>query len=592
MASSPIEQAHGVGPRGMMAPWASAVVQQFEVTPSLLQDATNLFVQQLREGLAQDGTSLLQVPSYVTKLPDGSEKGTCLAVDLGGTNLRVCSVELRGDSTYSVAKTKAAIPVALMTAPSYKVLFRFVAQQVEGFLLGARPEGVEEWPWPERVREWRGVLASREDVTSKLRQKHAYPLGFTFSFTFDQHAIDRGTLLFWTKAFTIKDAVGRDPCAMLQEALDEQGLPLVVAALANDTVGTLAARAYSAGASARRGNGAKTGTCSGTLLGAIFGTGTNGAYMERLENITKLHSQEQFADPERRRGRLQALNTEWGGFDSKLEVLPVTRYDAALDRNSANPKDQHFEKRISGMYLGEIMRLVLVDGCGPGGGLEGLRVPPTSRLFVPNSIDSSFLSALVSDRTAGLDSARGEIEGVLGVSHVATADAEAIGLVAEAIGRRAARLSAVAVAGVVTQSGRGSQGDQTAAGAAWGVLASLGVFRAVLLGIARRLASWLGLDVIGRPATSSLPRQDDNEDGTDSSSSSSSGGGGEEIDIGVDGSLFEHFPGFEGNMRAALREMSGIGKMAEQRVRMSMAKDGSSVGAALIAWTVAQSQCS
>lgn len=546
------------------------------------------------EGLARDGTSLLQVPSYVTKLPDGSEKGTCLAIDLGGTNLRVSSVELRGDSTYSVAKTKAAIPASLMAAPSYKDLFRFVAEHVEEFLLGGQPEGVEQWQWPERIIEWRNLLEA-QDVTGELPREHAHPLGFTFSFTFDQHAIDRGTLLHWTKAFTIKDAVGRDPCAMLQEALDEQRLPLVVTALANDTVGTLAARAYSASSlHPRRRDGAKTGPSGvGTLMGAIFGTGTNGAYMERLENITKLHSHEQFADQERRRGQFQALNTEWGGFDGKLEVLPVTPYDATLDRESANPDDQHFEKRISGMYLGEILRLVLVERCGPGGGLEGVRVPPTSRLFVPNSIDSSFLSALVSDRTAGLDSARGEIQSVLGVGDVTVADAEAIRAVAEAIGRRAARLSAIAVAGIVIQSGRASQGSQATASAAWGVLASFGVFRAAFLGIVRRLAFWLGFAPIGSPAVPSLspPARDNSgsHQGQEDSTESSTGG---EIDIGVDGSLFEHFPGFEDNMRAALREIPAIGLGVEQRITMGTAKDGSSVGAALIAWTVGQSRWS
>ncbi|KLU85294.1 hypothetical protein MAPG_04322 [Magnaporthiopsis poae ATCC 64411] len=572
MASSSTQRAHGVQPR-VPAPWVFAVVREFEVTPSLLQDATNLFVQQLREGLAQDGSSLLQVPSYVTKLPDGSEKGTCLAIDLGGTNLRVCSVELRGDSMYSVAKTKAAIPVSLMAAQSYKDLFRFVAEHVEEFLLGGQPDGVEDWHWPERIQEWRNLLEA-QDVTGEFAREHAHPLGFTFSFTFDQHAIDRGTLLHWTKAFTIKDAVGRDPCAMLQEALDEQRLPLVVTALVNDTVGTLAARAYSAGS-------------LGTLLGAIFGTGTNGAYMERLESITKLHSQDQFADPEQRRGQFQALNTEWGGFDGKLEVLPVTPYDAALDRESANPDDQHFEKRISGMYLGEILRLVLVERCGPGGGLEGLRVPPTSRLFVPNSIDSSFLSALVSDRTAGLDSARGEIQSALSVSDVTVADAEPIRAVAEAIGRRAARLSAIAVAGIVIQSGRANQGNQAAASAAWGILTSFGLFRAAFLGIVRRFAFWMGFAPAGSPAVPppSLSARDNGFSQEDSTESST-------IDIGVDGSLFEHFPGFEDNMRAALREIPAIGLGVEQKIRMGTAKDGSSVGAALIAWTVGKSRCS
>ena len=67
--------------------------------------------------------------------------------------------------------------------------------------------------------------------------------------------------------------MNKDPAAILQKDLDEIYLPLVVMALTNDTVDTLAACAY-----------IKPGS-SGPLLGI----GTNGAYIEPLSNITKLH---------------------------------------------------------------------------------------------------------------------------------------------------------------------------------------------------------------------------------------------------------------------------------------------------------------
>lgn len=54
------------------------------------------------------------------------------------------------------------------------------------------------------------------------------------------------------------------------------------------------------------------------------------------------------------------INTEWGalGEQGTLDFV-VTEYDRAIDDNSINPKKQIFEKMISGMYMGELARLVL-----------------------------------------------------------------------------------------------------------------------------------------------------------------------------------------------------------------------------------------
>ncbi|CCF42304.1 hexokinase [Colletotrichum higginsianum] len=538
---------------------ARRIAHDFDFPAEDVRRATLHFLRQLNEGLQQDGTSLCQIPSFVTNLPNGSEKGVCMAIDLGGTNLRVCSVNLKGDSTYSLTQSKAVIPRHLMTAPTYRDLFRFIALQTKAFLAEHHPSDLEAW----------SRVLKEGSVTDEERQKHCKSLGFTFSFTFDQHAINKGTLLYWTKSFDIADAVGRDPCAMLQEALDEQHLPLLVTALANDTVGTLAARAYTSPGR------------SGNVVGAIFGTGTNGAYMERVSRITKLHSRKEFRNSGP--GAVMALNTEWGGFDSKLEVLPTTKYDRELDRDSVNPDDQHFEKRVSGMYLGEILRRILLDLIHSRPGLLELEVSETSLIHVPDSIDSSLLSSVVKDETPDLEHARHEIARVLGAAHVSTGDARAIKILSEAIGRRSARLSSVAIAGVALQSGAlGPRVVEQPLAPSWSL--GINILTPILYGVQslwKLLASWLHVKI-----RVTVPK------GVSASSFGSleglraavSDGEGEVVDIGVDGSLIEHFPNFELHIREALRGIPELGGRGDEMIRIGMARDGSGVGAALIAW--------
>ncbi|KAG9249457.1 glucokinase [Emericellopsis atlantica] len=544
---------------------AKAVAREFHVSSETIETGTGHFVKQLSEGLLADGTTLLQVPSYVTNLPNGTEKGVCLAIDLGGTNLRVCSVELHGDSTHTLTQSKAAVPAALMTAKTYRDLFGFIARHTEAFM---------EEHMPGTLDSWRRIVKDGQ-VTDELRRQRLHPLGFTFSFTFDQHAIDKGRLMYWTKAFNIDDAVGRDPCAMLQEALDELHLPLLVTALVNDTVGTLAARAY---ASPGR---------SETLLGAIFGTGTNGAYVEKMTNIKKLHSQPGFADPGQ--AAFMVLNTEWGGFDKELSVLPTTKYDETLDRASVNPRDQHYEKRISGLYLGELLRRVILAEMQSPTPCFSLSAQSHSRLHIPYSIDSSFLSVIIGDQSPTLERAREEISKVLSVRQVSVSDAAALQVIAEAIGRRAARLSAIAIAGVVVQSGR--LGSTTLMmGASQRMVLTRPSFL-VRLWSDCRMALGAFVSCVHHSFHPERVKSDSVSQEASSDLSYNSDKGKEYvsqemdiIDIGVDGSLFEFFPGFEGHIRTALREIPAIGPLGEERIQMGTAPDGSGVGAALIAW--------
>ena len=51
----------------------------------------------------------------------------------------------------------------------------------------------------------------------------------------------------------------------------------------------------------------------GGILGAIFGTGTNGAYVEDVKNIKKLNPNALKTD-----GGQMLINAEWGAFDNAV----------------------------------------------------------------------------------------------------------------------------------------------------------------------------------------------------------------------------------------------------------------------------------
>lgn len=267
------------------------------------------------------------IPSYLQHIPGGSEKGTYLALDLGGTNLRVCEVELLGDSKWRMKQQKYKVSDALKVG-EVTALFDYIAGSVDHFLTEI------------------GTTATEDE---KLH------LGFTFSFPVLQTALAAGTLINWTKVgyplfwgagcrnggflltseqtpqgFECKNAVGKDVVQLLQDALDRKHIHVRCSALVNDTCGTLMAAAY------------ERGDC---LCGGIFGTGTNGAYVESIEKLTKMGYQADELEQNRKNGLdKMVVNTEWGAFDNERITLPFTIFDSRVDRISINPRKQAFEK--------------------------------------------------------------------------------------------------------------------------------------------------------------------------------------------------------------------------------------------------------
>ena len=64
------------------------------------------------------------------------------------------------------------------------------------------------------------------------------------------------------------------------------------------------------------------------------------------------------------------INCEWGAFGDD-GGLPCTKFDDILDKDSANQGKQRYEKMISGMYLGELFRITLVELMHTGSLFDG-----------------------------------------------------------------------------------------------------------------------------------------------------------------------------------------------------------------------------
>lgn len=395
---------------------------------------------------------------------------------------------------------------------------------------------------------------------------HHLHLGFTFSFPVDQQAVNKGYLIRWTKGFDIQDAIGKDVCALLQAEIDILGLPVTVAALVNDTVGTLMARSYT--------SPGKT----GTLVGAIFGTGTNGAYVEKLARITKMTKPGANAGEYDKSTGEMVVNTEWGSFDNAMKVLPDTPYDRALDKNSVNPGIQMFEKRISGMFLGEILRNAILALKDNSGMFSTTAIKNDSALYTPWSLDTSVLSYIEADDTPNYLVTRETIQKELGVhGKISSEEAQAVKILVHAIGKRSARLSAVPIAAIILATGKlGTTLEPDSADVEGLNLKDLSLIEQGVAVI--RTA------IIGNPTAA--PVVDAPTPVTAESSLKADKVVAEEddtIDIGVDGSVVEFYPGFDEHVRSALRDVPEFGVAGEKRVRMGIAKDGSGVGAALIA---------
>jgi hexokinase len=191
--------------------------RELTLTPAQEDAVVRAFRAAMATGLAGEPGALKMLPSHLGK-PSGDERGFFLALDFGGSNVRVQLVELCGQGKWLVRRQTAA-PLRdpagaydhTAAAATGEQLFDFLAAQIASLVDDGRD----------------------------------YHLGHTFSFPCRQPDIGHAFLLGWTKEIKTAGVEGREVNGLLAAALARRGLERVrpVAAI-NDTVGTLLAAAY------------------------------------------------------------------------------------------------------------------------------------------------------------------------------------------------------------------------------------------------------------------------------------------------------------------------------------------------------------
>ncbi|NXH85692.1 HXK2 protein, partial [Edolisoma coerulescens] len=368
------------------------VLGPLRLTQADLVNVQALMRQEMERGLGKNTNataSVRMLPTYVSHTPDGTERGDFLALDLGGTNFRVLVVHVTEEGI-SMASEIYVIPAAIMRGTG-EALFDHIIDCIMDFQM-------------------------RQNLTTQT-----LPLGFTFSFPCQQVGLDKALLLTWTKGFTASGCVGQDVVQLLREAARrKQHSGLQVVALLNDTVGTMMSCGYD------------DPKCE---IGLIVGTGTNACYMEEMRNVGTVEGNE---------GRM-CINMEWGAFgDNGCLDHIFTHFDRVVDETTINPGKQRFEKLISGMYLGEIVRQILLVMTEKQLLFQGRA---SSKLQTRNIFQTKFLSTIELSNGLALRQMRVVLDEL--ELEASFEDCVLLREVCQAVSLRAAQLCAAGLAAVV-----------------------------------------------------------------------------------------------------------------------------------------------
>lgn len=360
----------------------------FSVTMPEMLAIAEKFHEDMHQGLAGQKGPLKMLPSFLDT-PGGGENGVFLSVDFGGTNVRVSLVSLQGHGEITIIKRKS-VPLK-DPGGSYD----YTSAAATG-------------------RELFCFLA--EQISNFISPGVTIFLGHTFSFPTKMYALNKAVLIGWTKEFKTRLAEGRDVNKLLEEALKKQGLHGVrPVAVTNDTVATLLAAAYGD---------------PHADIGSICGTGHNTSYLEPL--------------PPQGQGPM-IINIESGNFDA----LPANVYDRQLDMHSEKPGEQVLEKMVSGRYLGELMRLVVLDLVQQGLLFQDRTSHMKGFPFKPYTLSPEHMSAMISDDTKGLIETASWLREAAGIQDPLLTELGALKTIASLLAARSARLAAATYVGIL-----------------------------------------------------------------------------------------------------------------------------------------------
>lgn len=270
----------------------------FKLDNEQLKGIAHAFREKVEEGLNKNNAEIQCIPTFI--LPKATDvKGKALVLDLGGTNYRVAIVDFSTEKPIIYPNNGWKKDMSIMKSPGYtrEELFKELA-----------------------------------DLIVEIKREEEMPIGYCFSYPTESIPGGDARLLRWTKGVDIREMVGQFVGKPLLDYLNEKNkIRFTGVKVLNDTIVSLFAgltdKSYDA------------------YIGLIVGTGTNMATFIPSDKITKL-------DPECHVQGLIPVNLESGNFYPPF----LTAVDDTVDATSDSLGKQRFEKAVSGMYLGDILK--------------------------------------------------------------------------------------------------------------------------------------------------------------------------------------------------------------------------------------------
>lgn len=258
------------------------------------------FLSDMTAGLLGEPSSMKMIPAYLSTGGRLPAAGSAIALDIGGTNLRIALVSCRGGALR--IERLEEFPVPGLTGPITKT-------------------------------EFFGELAGR----LKPYVQTSGAVGICFSHAAEILPNLDGKLISFSKEITVTGSEGMLIAEELAGALNDcvAGETIKKYVLVNDTAAVLL------------GGAAAADSGFDGLIGFVLGTGMNLCYEEKTQDIKKLKGAYN-------RGTM-LVNTESGYFMGVPAGIP----DLELDSQTAAPGTGRLEKMIGGGYLGRLILLTL-----------------------------------------------------------------------------------------------------------------------------------------------------------------------------------------------------------------------------------------
>jgi len=276
---------------------------EFKLKTSQLKQIALDLEDKIEIGLNNDNTEIKTIPTYIHPLSCGAE-GQAVVLDWGGTNYRAAVINFAGGVAKITPKKAGSQDLSATTT--------------KGFAL-------------------EDLLAKQSEFVNDIELPIKAPIGYCFSYPANCLPNGDAELIKWTKGIDIKDMIGNPVGKPLLDFLNKTGkAEFTGIKVINDTVASLFA--------------GLTNPNFDAYIGLIVGTGTNMAAFMNADKISKI-------DGDLNWQGLTPVNLESGNFNPPH----LTEYDDRVDEKSDNKGSQRFEKAVSGMYIGQILREVFPE---------------------------------------------------------------------------------------------------------------------------------------------------------------------------------------------------------------------------------------